>query len=201
MSGLSGGRGPALRRAPSDPTLVTMVDDKSTGYALGAVDYLTKPVDRERLAGVLAKLQSDPGSGPAGRRRRRHTRTVAPGIGEGGVRGGGGRERSRRPGTDGRNSTPANPVGSDNAGNGRIRICGETAPEPSVDDDSGRSGYRYESAGRGARAPAWTCAAGAAKGRQRPLRGAEPDRRSGARLRQQESPLTRLKQHNPVPPR
>ena len=33
--------------------LLTMVDDRSLGYALGATDYLSKPVDRERLAAVL----------------------------------------------------------------------------------------------------------------------------------------------------
>jgi CheY-like chemotaxis protein len=32
-----------------------MVDDKSKGYSLGATDYLTKPVDRERLHNTLAK--------------------------------------------------------------------------------------------------------------------------------------------------
>ena len=44
--------------------LVTMVDDKSKGFALGAVEYLTKPVDRVRLAGLLASLQPEPRSGP-----------------------------------------------------------------------------------------------------------------------------------------
>ena len=29
--------------------MLTIVDDKNLGYALGAADYLTKPVDRERL--------------------------------------------------------------------------------------------------------------------------------------------------------
>ena len=36
--------------------MLTMVDDKSRGYALGAADYMTKPVDRARLSGVLQKF-------------------------------------------------------------------------------------------------------------------------------------------------
>jgi CheY-like chemotaxis protein len=44
--------------------LVSMVDDQSKGYALGAADYLTKPVERERLVRVLEKFQSDGVSGP-----------------------------------------------------------------------------------------------------------------------------------------
>jgi PAS domain S-box-containing protein len=35
--------------------LLTMLDDRKLGYALGAADYLMKPVDRERLAAVLCK--------------------------------------------------------------------------------------------------------------------------------------------------
>ena len=36
--------------------MLTMVDDKNRGYALGAADYVTKPVDRGRLAGILQKF-------------------------------------------------------------------------------------------------------------------------------------------------
>jgi CheY-like chemotaxis protein/anti-sigma regulatory factor (Ser/Thr protein kinase) len=36
--------------------LVTIVDEKQRGYALGAVDYMVKPVDRERLAAVLRQV-------------------------------------------------------------------------------------------------------------------------------------------------
>jgi CheY-like chemotaxis protein len=39
--------------------MLTIVDDKSKGYALGASDYVTKPVDRERLVAILAKYRSD----------------------------------------------------------------------------------------------------------------------------------------------
>ncbi|MGH2442823.1 MAG: response regulator, partial [Chloroflexota bacterium] len=35
--------------------MLTIVDDKNLGYTLGASDYLTKPIDRERLLAVLAK--------------------------------------------------------------------------------------------------------------------------------------------------
>jgi GAF domain-containing protein/CheY-like chemotaxis protein len=39
--------------------MLTIVDDKNLGYALGAADYLTKPIDRERLAAVLDKYRRD----------------------------------------------------------------------------------------------------------------------------------------------
>ena len=35
--------------------MLTMVDDKSTGFSLGATDYLTKPINREQLHTVLSK--------------------------------------------------------------------------------------------------------------------------------------------------
>jgi signal transduction histidine kinase/DNA-binding response OmpR family regulator len=37
--------------------MLTMLDDRNMGYALGASDYLTKPLDRDRLAAVLAKYR------------------------------------------------------------------------------------------------------------------------------------------------
>lgn len=39
--------------------MLTILDDKSKGYALGASDYLTKPIDRIRLATVLEKYRSE----------------------------------------------------------------------------------------------------------------------------------------------
>jgi signal transduction histidine kinase/DNA-binding response OmpR family regulator len=37
--------------------MLTIVDDKNLGYALGAVDYLPKPIERERLVAVLRRFQ------------------------------------------------------------------------------------------------------------------------------------------------
>jgi signal transduction histidine kinase/CheY-like chemotaxis protein len=34
--------------------MVSMVDDRSVGYSLGAVDFINKPIDRDRLLSVLA---------------------------------------------------------------------------------------------------------------------------------------------------
>lgn len=39
--------------------MVTMVDDKNLGYALGASDYLLKPIDYDRLSELLHKYSSD----------------------------------------------------------------------------------------------------------------------------------------------
>jgi len=51
-----------LRALKADPVLhdipvvmLTMVDDKSKGYSLGATDYLTKPVDRNLLHNALTR--------------------------------------------------------------------------------------------------------------------------------------------------
>ena len=40
--------------------MLTIVDDRNLGYALGASDYLTKPIDRERLAAVLKQAPARP---------------------------------------------------------------------------------------------------------------------------------------------
>jgi PAS domain S-box-containing protein len=39
--------------------MLTMVDEKNLGYALGASDYLTKPIERDRLITVLNKYRCD----------------------------------------------------------------------------------------------------------------------------------------------
>jgi CheY-like chemotaxis protein len=46
---------PALADIPV--VMLTILDEKSRGYALGADDYLTKPLDRERLRKVLARYR------------------------------------------------------------------------------------------------------------------------------------------------
>jgi PAS domain S-box-containing protein len=43
--------------------MVTIVEDKNLGYALGAADFITKPVERDRLIGILNKYRL--GSGEA----------------------------------------------------------------------------------------------------------------------------------------
>ncbi len=55
-----------LARLKSDPDLanipvvmLTIVDEKNRGYSLGAADYLTKPVERERLAAVLLRFRKN----------------------------------------------------------------------------------------------------------------------------------------------
>jgi CheY-like chemotaxis protein len=47
---------PALAQIPV--IMVTITDDKEMGFALGAVDYLTKPVDWTHLADVVRRLRA-----------------------------------------------------------------------------------------------------------------------------------------------
>ena len=44
--------------------MLTMVSEQNMAYALGAADYLTKPLDRERVAGLLRKFHCGPHSLP-----------------------------------------------------------------------------------------------------------------------------------------
>jgi adenylate cyclase len=60
MPGLDGWS--VLRELKGDPALadipvvmLTIVDEKNRGYALGAVDYMVKPIDRERLRALLGR--------------------------------------------------------------------------------------------------------------------------------------------------
>jgi GAF domain-containing protein/CheY-like chemotaxis protein len=48
---------PALADIPV--IMLTIVDDRNLGYALGAAEYLTKPIDRERLVTVLEQHRRD----------------------------------------------------------------------------------------------------------------------------------------------
>ena len=64
MPGLDGWA--VLSALKADPELadipvimLTMMDQKNLGYALGAADYMTKPVDRERLAALLKRYQCE----------------------------------------------------------------------------------------------------------------------------------------------
>ena len=42
--------------------MLTITDDRNLGFSLGAAEYLTKPIERERLTAVLARYRRDPGS-------------------------------------------------------------------------------------------------------------------------------------------
>jgi CheY-like chemotaxis protein len=48
----------ALRRVPV--VMMTIVDDRSLGFALGATDYLVKPVDREQLLDAVRRACPEP---------------------------------------------------------------------------------------------------------------------------------------------
>lgn len=43
--------------------MLTIIDEKNLGFTLGATEYLTKPIERDRLLTVLNKFRHDPGNG------------------------------------------------------------------------------------------------------------------------------------------
>ena len=53
---------PELRHIPV--VLLTMMDDRERGFALGAAEYLCKPISRERLAEAMHRLGIDPHDKP-----------------------------------------------------------------------------------------------------------------------------------------
>jgi CheY-like chemotaxis protein/nitrogen-specific signal transduction histidine kinase len=54
---------PAIAHIPV--VMVTMVDNKNMGYSLGAADYITKPIGRDRLMTVLNKYRKELGGADA----------------------------------------------------------------------------------------------------------------------------------------
>jgi len=66
MGGLDGWDVLGMMKASPDladipVVMLTMVDDRQRGFALGAADYMTKPVDRKRLAQMLLKYRVNSG--------------------------------------------------------------------------------------------------------------------------------------------
>ena len=64
MPGMDGWE--VMTQLKSDPLLhdipvimLTIVDDRKTGFALGATEYLTKPFDRERLSALLSRVSPE----------------------------------------------------------------------------------------------------------------------------------------------
>jgi CheY-like chemotaxis protein len=43
--------------------MVTMIEDRQIGFALGATDYLTKPIDRDRLVALLSRWRASAAGG------------------------------------------------------------------------------------------------------------------------------------------
>jgi CheY-like chemotaxis protein len=43
--------------------MVTITDDRQLGFSLGAVEYLSKPIDRARLGAVVARYRREPAAG------------------------------------------------------------------------------------------------------------------------------------------
>ena len=52
---------PALASIPV--VMLTVTDERNLGFALGASEYLTKPIERARLSAVLARYRRTPGAG------------------------------------------------------------------------------------------------------------------------------------------
>ena len=104
-----------LKALKSDPVtadipvvMVSMVDDKDIGYALGASDYVLKPFDREKLSRGPAPLQVRGAAlpGPGGGGRPRHPRGHPAHPGRRRLAGQRGRERQGGPAGGGLAGSP-----------------------------------------------------------------------------------------------
>jgi PAS domain S-box-containing protein len=51
---------PAL--APIPVVMVSVMDEQNLGFSLGAAEYLTKPIERDRLSAVLGRYRREPGA-------------------------------------------------------------------------------------------------------------------------------------------
>src|SRR5262249_23435406 len=105
--------------------MLTIVDDKEKGYALGASDYLTKPIDRARLRTVLNQHRRDPPGpvgGDQGTARRPLQKSPGQRGGRGGVHGSRGAYRTGGAFTSRRAAARRDPARLDDARDGRLRV-------------------------------------------------------------------------------
>jgi CheY-like chemotaxis protein len=117
--------------------MLTMLDDKSLGFALGASEYLSKPVDRERLRQVLRRYRPDGDCDVLIVEDDRHPRAAGAAAGERGLGGG---QRGERPCGAGRAGAPypvAHSARLDDAGDGRLRVRHQLAPRAALARDPG----------------------------------------------------------------
>jgi CheY-like chemotaxis protein/anti-sigma regulatory factor (Ser/Thr protein kinase) len=68
MPGMDGWEVLAQLKADPDTSeipviLVTMLDEKEEGLAQGAAEYMTKPIDRQRLTGIIRRMRRERGPG------------------------------------------------------------------------------------------------------------------------------------------
>ena len=129
-----------------------MLDDRSLGYALGATDYLTKPIDRERLVAALAPyrrelpvliVDDDPDL-------RALLRRLLEREGYGVAEADNGRSRAR-PGA--RAHARRDPARPHDAGDGRLRVLGGAATRRGGSRDPCHRDHGPGPLGRGPPAP------------------------------------------------
>ena len=129
MPGMDGWE--VLRELKADPEtrdipviMVTMTDDREQGYALGATEFLTKPVDRGQLVQLLERYA------PAGAERRalvvddkaENRQVLRRALENEGWQVSEAENGKVGPGGSGRRGALADPVGPDDAGDGRLRV-------------------------------------------------------------------------------
>src|SRR6267378_797184 len=140
--------------------LVTIEDNRSRGYSLGATEYMTKPIDRERLVSLLQDISS-----PIARKvllvdddeiMRESVRRVL--------------EHEQWPlraATSGRIVSRRNRTGLADAGDGRVRVPGRDAAAPGMARHSGAGSDGQGPERRGSKAAEWLRRAGDAQERLR----------------------------------
>ena len=167
-----------LRALKADPDLaaipvvmLTIIDDKNMGFSLGASEYLTKPVDRERLIRVIRRFRHE-GGGRAlvvedDEAARDRMRELLRGGEVGGDRGPQRRRGARGAGPRDAGPDPARP---DDAGNERVRVPGRAARARRGPAGAGGRGDRARPDARRAGAPLDPRGAGVRQGPPRQRR-------------------------------
>ncbi len=165
--------------------MLSILDEKQKGIALGASAYLTKPVDRARLAAALAPFKAK-GATPRAlvvedeETTRELMRRML--LGEGWTvvyR----RQRPRGARAPGGRAPEPHPARSADAGDGRVRVFGPVARTAGTFRDPGRHRHRGRSFRRGPPPAPGRRRARAAEGRLRPGRAPGRDSQPHRALR------------------